>query len=212
MRDFAAAWTEPEILQRVVARLPWGHNTRLLDAVPDPERRLWYARVAVENGWSRSVLALQIETRLHERQGAAVTKFDRTLPAPQSDLARQMVKDPYVLDFLTIAPKAHERHLEAGLVEHLKNFLVELGMGFAFIGSQYPIEVGGQDYYLDLLFFHLKLRRYVVIDLKMDEFVPEYAGKMQFYLAAMDDLKRETYMEPSIGLILCKSRNRVVVE
>ncbi|MGQ9366145.1 PDDEXK nuclease domain-containing protein [Azospirillum sp. ST 5-10] len=212
MRDFAAAWTDPGILQQVVARLPWGHNVRLLEAVRQPDRRLWYARAALENGWSRSVLALQIETGLHARQGAAVTNFSQTLPAGESDLARQLVKDPYVFDFLTLTPRAHERQLEAALVEHLKTFLIELGIGFAFVGSQYPLEVGGQDYCLDLLFFHLKLRRYVVIDLKMDEFAPEYAGKMQFYLTALDDLKREPYMEPSIGLILCKSRNRVVVE
>jgi predicted nuclease of restriction endonuclease-like (RecB) superfamily len=189
-----------------------GGQIALLEKVDDPEARRWYARSAIQYGWSRNVLVHQIESCLHLRQGRAATNFRRTLPAAQSDLAEQIFKDPYQFDFLGLGETARELELERGLLEHLRKFLIELGMGFAFVGSQHPLKVGGQEFYLDLLFYHLDLRRFVVIDLKMGDFIPENAGKMSFYLAAVDDLLRRDYMAPSIGLILCKERNGLVVE
>lgn len=212
MRQMAQAYPDEPFVQQVVAQIPWGHNVRILDAVADPSAREWYMRHTVEHGWSRAVLIHQIESRLHERQGKALTNFERTLPAPQSDLARQILKDPYAFDFLTLEPDAHERHLERGLLDHIRQFLLELGVGFAFVGSQYPLEVDGQDFFLDLLFYHLKLRCFVVIDLKVQEFRPEDAGKMSFYLSAVDDLLRHPSDAPTIGIILCKTRSRVIVE
>jgi predicted nuclease of restriction endonuclease-like (RecB) superfamily len=161
MRAFAEAWP---IVQQPVAQLPWGHNVRLLDFVKNPEERLWYAKQTLANGWSRNVLVMQIESGLYRRQGKALTNFQATLPAPQSDLAQQLIKDPYNFDFLTLATEAHERDLEQGLLAHLRQFLIELGVGFAFVGSQVPLEVGGEDFKIDLLFYHLKLRCFVVID------------------------------------------------
>ena len=178
----------------------------------DAEIRQWYWQAAVEHGWSRAILEHQIETRLFERQGQAVTNFKRTLPPPQSDLAQQILKDPYNFDFLTLGPEAHEKHLEAGLLEHLRAFLLELGAGFAFVGSQYEISVSGQSYYLDLLFYHLRLRCFVVVDLKMRVFIPEFAGKMNFYLAAVDEQLRHADDAPSIGLLLCKTKDSLTVE
>lgn len=212
MRALAEAWPEPEFVQQAVAQLPWGHNVRLLDALSDTKTRRWYVLAAIEHGWSRNVLVHQIESKLHERQGSALTNFSRTLPEPQSDLAQQLLKDPYQFDFLTLNAKARERDLELGLLRHLRDFLLELGVGFSFVGSQYHLEVGGQDYYLDLLFYHLKLRCYVVIDLKIGDFVPEYAGKMNFYLSAVDSMLRHNHDAPSIGLILCKNKNGLIVE
>jgi predicted nuclease of restriction endonuclease-like (RecB) superfamily len=212
MRAFAEAWPEASIVQQVVGQIPWGHNIRILDLVKEPEERLWYVRQTIENGWSRTILEMQIESGLYRRQGAAITNFHATLPAPQSDLAQQILKDPYNFDFLTLATEARERDLERGLLEHLRQFLIELGTGFAFVGSQVPLEVGGEDFKLDLLFYHLKLRCYCVIDLKMTQFKPEYAGKMNFYLAAVDDLLRHPDDKPSIGLILCKTKNKIIAE
>lgn len=212
MRAFSEAWPDEAIVQQVVGRLPWGHNVRLMDLVKTTEERLWYAQAAVEHGWSRNVLVLQIEGGLYRRHGKAITNFDRTLPAPQSDLAQQLLKDPYNFDFLTLSQKAQERDLEAGLLEHMRKFLLELGVGFAFVGSQYPLEVGGEDFRIDLLFYHLKLRCFVVIDLKMTPFKPEYAGKMNFYLSAVDEMLKHPSDEPTIGLILCKGKNQIVVE
>lgn len=212
MRAFAEAWADIQFVQQVVAQLPWGHNVRLLDAISNQSEREWYAKAVIEHGWSRNVLAHQIETRAHARQGAAATNFQQTLPAPQSELAQQLIKDPYVLDFLTLAADAKERDLENGLIAHLQSFLLELGKGFAFIGRQFHLEVGGQDYYLDLLFYNTKLHCHVVIELKIDDFKPEYAGKMQFYLAAVDEQLKSGRDEPSIGLILCKTKNGIIVE
>ena len=212
IRAFAASCPDADFLQQVAAKLPWGHIMRLLDAVQEPLEREWYARAAVEHGWSRSILAHQIDGNLFARQGQASTNFDRTLPAPQSDLAQQVLKDPYNFDFLSLGEEAHERDLERGLTDHIRTFLLELGVGFAFVGSQVHLEVGGQDYYLDLLFYHLKLRCYVVLDLKTTEFRPEDAGKMNFYLSVADDLLRHSDDQPSVGLILCKEQNRVVAE
>jgi predicted nuclease of restriction endonuclease-like (RecB) superfamily len=180
--------------------------------VKDRDERLWYIRAAIEQGWSRNGLVMQIESGLYRRQGKAITNFSATLPAPQSDLAQQLIKDPYNFDFLTLTSAAQERDLERGLLVHLRQFLVELGTGFAFVGSQVPLEVGGEEFKLDLLFYHLKLRCFCVIDLKMTPFKPEYAGKMNFYLAAVDDLLRHPQDQPSIGLILCKTKNRIIAE
>jgi len=212
MRAFAEAYPKEQFVQQVVAQIPWGHNVRILDYVKDPIQREWYIRQTVEYGWSRNILVHQIETRLYERQGKAMTNFARTLPPPQSDLAQQLLKDPYQFDFLTSADAAHEKNLERGLLAHIRQFLLELGVGFAFVGSQYHLDVGDQDFYLDLLFYHLKLRCYVVIDLKASDFKPEYAGKMNFYLSAVDDLLRHPSDAPSIGLILCRNNNGVIVE
>ena len=212
MRAFAEAWPDRDFVQQVVALLPWGHNLRLLDAVKTPEERAWYARQAIEHGWSRNALALQIESGLFVRQGSALTNFARTLPDELSELAQQMIKDPYSFDFLSLGPEMRERDLERGLIEHLRSLILELGKGFAFVGSQYHLEVGGQDYYLDLLFYHLRLRCFVVIELKIEDFKPEFAGKMNFYLAAVDDQLRHPNDQPTIGIILCKGRNEVIVE
>lgn len=212
MKAFAEAWPDEPILQQVVAKLPWGHNVRLLDLVKNPDERLWYVEQAIQNGWSRNILVMQVESGLFRRQGKAITNFQATLPAPQSDLAQQLTKDPYNFDFLTLTSEAQERDLERGLLEHLRQFLMELGVGFALVGSQVPLDVGGEDFRIDLLLYHLKLRCYVVIDLKMTPFKPEYAGKMNFYLSAVDDLLRHPDDKPSIGLILCKTKNRIIAE
>jgi predicted nuclease of restriction endonuclease-like (RecB) superfamily len=212
MRAFADAWPDIEFVQQVVALLPWGHNVRLLDAVKAPEQRAWYARQAIEHGWSRNVLAHQIDSNLFARQGRALTNFSRTLPAEQSELAQQILKDPYTFDFLALGPEMLERDLERGLIEHFRSLILELGKGFAFVGSQYHLEIGGQDYYLDLLFYHLRLRCFVVIELKIEDFKPEFAGKMNFYLSAVDDQMRHPDDQLTIGIILCKGRNEVIVE
>ncbi len=199
-------------LPQAVADIPWGHNIALIEKVKDREKRLWYARQTAQHGWSRAVLVHQIESNLYERQGKALTNFDHALLAPQSDLARELVKDPYNLGFLGLTDGISERKLEQSLLEHLREFLLELGKGFAFMGSQYHLEVGDQDYYLDLLFYNTLLRAFVVIDLKVEAFKPEFAGKMNFYLNAIDELLRHSDDQPPIGLILCKERDRVTVE
>jgi predicted nuclease of restriction endonuclease-like (RecB) superfamily len=204
--------TESAAVIELLALLPWGHNIVLLQKLKELNTRLWYARAALEYGWSRSVLLIQIESRLHKRQGRAITNFTATLPAPQSDLAHQTLKDPYIFDFLTMDAAAHERDLELGLLNHVQKFLVELGVGFALVGRQYRLEVSGEEFFLDLLFYHLQLRCFVVVDLKMEAFRPEFAGKMNFYLSAVDDQLRHRDDQPSIGLLLCKERNRLIVE
>ncbi len=212
MRSFAEAWPNGEFVQQVVALLPWGHNVRLLDALKTPQERTWYARQAIEHGWSRNVLVHHIDSNLFARQGSALTNFSQTLPAEQSELAQQILKDPYTFDFLSLGPEMLERDLERGLIEHLRSLILELGKGFAFVGSQYHLEVGGQDYFLDLLFYHLRLRCFVVIELKIEDFKPEFAGKMNFYLSAVDDQLRHPDDKPTIGIILCKGRNEMIVE
>ena len=212
MRAFAEAYPDIEIVQRLLHKLPWGHLIRLLDGVKDPEERLWYAQQTVENGWSRTVLQYQIESDLHKRQGGAITNFDLTLPKPQSDLAKELIKDPYNFSFLTLGKDAQERDLESALVTHIRDFLLELGMGFAFMGSQYPVTVDGKEYRLDLLFYHVRLRCYVVLELKMVEFEPEFSGKLNFYVSAIDDLLRHEHDQPTIGIILCKSKQKTTVE
>jgi predicted nuclease of restriction endonuclease-like (RecB) superfamily len=184
----------------------------LLDKLQLQEDRIWYAKASIQHGWSRNVLVQQIETQLHKRSGAAVTNFERTLPRPQSDLAQQITKDPYTFDFLMLGEDAHERELEQGSLAHLRSFLLELGIGFAFVASQYRLEVGGSDFFIDLLFYHLKLRCFVIVDLKAKAFEPEFAGKMNFYLAAVDDLLRHADDQPSIGLIICRTKNEIVAE
>jgi predicted nuclease of restriction endonuclease-like (RecB) superfamily len=195
-----------------VAEIPWGHNVTLMEKVKDPTQRLWYAAKTLEHGWSRAVLTVQIESDLYGRQGKAVTNFTKTLPNPQSDLAQQSLKDPYLFDFLTLHDDAVERDLELGLVDHIQKFLLELGAGFAFVGRQVPLSVSDDDDYIDLLFYHLKLRCFIVIDLKMRKFTPEDAGKMNYYLSAVDDLMKHPTDAPSVGLILCKTRDRIKAE
>lgn len=212
MRAFAAAWPEPEIVQEALARITWYHNLALLEKLDDSTVRLWYARQTVEHGWSRNILALQIESRLHERQGVAVTNFPKSLPPADSDMASQVFKDPYLFDFLGTADPRREREVEQALVDHIQKFLLELGSGFAFVGRQVPLEVGDQDFALDLLFYHLKLRCYVVIELKAVPFAPAFVGQLNLYLSAVDDLLRHPDDKPTIGLLLCREKNRLVVE
>ena len=210
MRMFAQAY--PEFGQQPVDQLPWGHNMVLITKVKDPTEREWYIRTCIEHGWSRAVLLHQIDSDLYHRRGKALTNFQQTLPAPQSDLALELVKDPYSFDFLGLTDDITERQLEESLLEHLRRFLLELGKGFAFIGSQYHLKIGDQDYYIDLLFYNYLLHAFIVIDLKTEPFKPEFAGKMGFYLAVVDDQLRHPDDQPSIGLILCRERNRVIVE
>ena len=205
MRAVAAGHPDPDFLQQVAA-------LRLLDAVPETAEREWYARQAIAHGRSRAVLTHQIETKLHARQGQADSNFSRTLPAQQSDLARQVLKDPYHFDFLSLGEEAHERNLERGLLDHIRAFLLELGVGFAFLGSQYRLDVAGREYYIDLLFYHARLHCYVVIDLKTVEFEPAFAGTMNFYFSAVNDLLRTPGDQPSIGMILCKGKDTAVAE
>jgi predicted nuclease of restriction endonuclease-like (RecB) superfamily len=212
MRAFAEAYPDEQIVQAVLGQITWYHNIALLDKLKSLEERLWYAQKTVEHGWSRNVLVHQIETGLHRRLGAALTNFERTLPKPQSDLAQQLLKDPYNFDFLSLGEEVQERDLERALVNHIRDFLLELGVGFAFVGSQYHLEVEGDDFYIDLLFYHLRLRCYVVIDLKMKEFQPEYSGKMNFYISAVDDLLRHPDDQPTIGIILCRGKKKTIAE
>ncbi len=212
MRAFAEAYRRDAIVQGPLAQLTWYHHLALLEKLDELQLRTWYAERTVEHGWSRNVLVHQIESRLHLRQGQAPSNFGRTLPAPDSDLAQQVLKDPYVFDFLSLGQAAHERDLERGLLLHLRDFLLELGVGFAFVGSQVHLEVDHEDYYLDLLFYHLKLRRYVVVELKMGRFQPEFAGKMNFYLSVVDDRLRHPDDGPTLGIILCRTSNRLTVE
>ncbi len=195
---------------RLVSQIPWGHIVRLLQQVKDRAEREFYVRQAILHGWSRAVLVHQIESGLHGRQGKALNNFDRVLPAPQSDLAREILKDPYIFDFL--GPEAAEREIEKGLVAQVRKFLLELGSGFALVGTQVHLEVDGQDFYLDLLFYHLRLRCFIVVDLKVGEFQPEHAGKMSFYVSAVDHHFRHPDDQPTVGLILCKTRSRLVAE
>ncbi|WP_217619154.1 YhcG family protein [Achromobacter sp. GbtcB20] len=205
MRAFAEAWPDAEIVQQAAAQLP-------LDRLKAPTERLAYALAAIEHGWSRNVLNIHIETRLLERTGKAVTNFDQRLPVPQSDLAIESLKDPYRFDFLGLGEEAQEREIEKALVQHVTDFLLELGAGFAFVGRQVLLDVGGEEFFIDLLFYHLKLRCYVVIELKAGKFKPEHLGQLGFYLTAVDRQVKHAQDNPSIGLLLCKSKNKVVAE
>jgi predicted nuclease of restriction endonuclease-like (RecB) superfamily len=195
-----------------MASLPWGHNTILIETISDPATRLWYARKAIEHGWSRNMLAHWIDSDLHARQGKAVTNFKTTLPPAQSDLALQILKDPYNFDFLTLHHDAKEKDLETGLLEHITRFLIELGEGFAFVGRQMRFEVDGDDFSIDLLFYHLRLHAYLVVDLKTRKFEPEDAGKMSFYLSTVDDQMRTPVGGPTLGLVLCRTHSKVIAE
>jgi predicted nuclease of restriction endonuclease-like (RecB) superfamily len=212
MRKFAATWPDRAIVQESLARITWYHNIALLEKLSQPEERLWYARMVVETGWSHNILELQIAGRAHERQGKALTNFPATLPPADSDMAVQVFKDPYLFDFLGTADPQREREVEQAMVDHIQRFLLELGTGFAFVGRQVHIEFTSHDYYLDLLFYHLKLRCYVVIELKAVPFDPGFVGKMNVYLSAVDDLLRHSDDKPTIGLLLCRSKDRIVVE
>ena len=225
MRSFYAAWAgnipflpqpagelDGHGIPLALLEIPWYHNVVLVEQVKGPAERLWYAQKALEQGWSRAMLEHQIECRLYERQGKAVTNFSRALPPSRSDMAGQALKDPYVFDFLAMADDKLERDLERGLTENVRKFLLELGVGFAFVGSQYHLEVEGEDFYIDLLFYHLALKCFVVIDLKTGQFRPEDAGKMGFYLAAVDDRLRRPGDNPSIGIVLCRRKKRLIAE
>jgi len=203
--------TKPSVFAAVLG-IPWFHNVVLIEKIKDLATRIWYARQAAEHGWSRDVLTAQIKSSLHERQGAAVTNFENTLPAVHAAIAGGLLKDPFIFDFMTLEEPFHERELETGLLTHIEQFLLELGRGFAFVGRQYELTVSDRDFYLDLIFYHLHLRCFVVVDLKKGEFKPEYAGKMNFYCSAVDSQLRHESDAPTIGLILCQTKDRIIAE
>ena len=209
-RSFYAAIGQQAVAQ--LCQLPWGHNIAIISKSQSTKEALYYAQNALTYGWSRAVLIHQIESGLWQREGKALSNFAKTLPVAQSDLAQQSLKDPYVFDFLTLSKDYNERELEQGLVNHVTQFLLELGSGFAYMGKQVPITVGDRDFYLDLLFYHTRLHCHVVIELKITDFEPEHAGKLNFYIKAVDEQLRRSGDEPTIGLLLCKSKDRVVVE
>ena len=218
-----AAAQAPAIVQQVAAQLvkpenpllfqiPWGHNLLLLDKLPSPADALFYVQKTIEHNWSRAVLTHQIESGLHLREGQAINNFAATLPMPESDLAKQLLRDTYNFDFLTLTERHSERELEAGLTDHLAKFLMELGAGFAFVGRQYHIVVDEEDYYIDLLFYHLRLHCYVVVELKVEKFKPEHAGKLTFYVSAVDSQVRTPVDGPTLGILICKSKSDITVE
>ena len=212
MRAFAEAYPEEAFVHQFGAQIPWRHNCIVLEKIKNPEERRWYIQQTIEHGWSRNVLVLQIEAEVYQQRDDAVNNFAQTLPSPQSDLAQQLIKDPYNFDFLSLGKELKERELEAALVTHIRDFLLELGVGFAFMGSQYPLTVDGRDYAIDMLFYHTQLRCYIVIELHMGEFEPAFAGTMNFYVAAIDDRLKGKYDQPTIGLILCKSKTKTTAE
>ncbi len=212
MQTFASAYPDYEFTQQVVAQLPWGHNIFLLDKVSDQEQRHWYIQKTIENGWSRNVMVMQIESNLYQRQGKSITNFKHTLPAETSDLAQQILKSDYNFEFLNLSSEQNERNLERSLVNHIRDFLLELGTGFSFMGTQYKLIVNEDEFFIDMLFYHVQLRCYVVIELKTGKFLPEYAGKLGFYITAIDKQVKREDDNPTIGLILCQSANHVVVE
>lgn len=217
MRAFAEAWPtlgndEEEFVQQPVGQIPWGHNIALVTKIKNTEQRHWYAEKIIEHGWPRAVLLHQIESGLVNREGKALSNFAQSLPSPQSELAQATLKDPYIFDFLSVGAQARERDIETSLTDHITQFLLELGSGFAFIGRQVPVNVGGDDFFLDLLFYHLKLRCYIVIELKATEFKPEHVGQLNFYLSTVDSQIKNEQDNTSIGLLLCKTRNKLVAE
>jgi predicted nuclease of restriction endonuclease-like (RecB) superfamily len=214
MRSFAENYRDLEFVQVVLAQITWYHNITLLDKVKDSTERNFYIQESIKNGWSRNVMVHQIESNLYKRQIQAekVHNFQETLSKPQSDLAHEILKDPYNFDFLSLGEEIKEKDLESALIKHITKFLLELGAGFAFVGKQYHVEVAGQDFYIDLLFYHIKLRAYVVIELKAGDFKPEYAGKLNFYLSAVDKILKSDDDKPSIGIILCKSKSKIIAE
>jgi predicted nuclease of restriction endonuclease-like (RecB) superfamily len=211
MQKFAVAYPDP-ISATAVALIPWGHNITILEKIKKHDLRIWYAKKTMENGWSRSVLTMWIESELHKRQGKSITNFKTTLINPLSDLAEQTLKDPYNFDFLTMNQEAKEREIEQGLTEHIQKFLIELGQGFAFIGRQYHLVVGSKDLYIDMLFYHLKLRCFIVVELKAQEFDARDLGQINLYLSAVDSLLSHPGDQPTIGLLLCKSKDNYIAE
>jgi len=212
MRAFAEAYASMEFVHQLGAQIPWKHNCAILDKLKDLEQRIWYIQKTIENGWSRNVLIHQIDTDLYSRQGFAITNFQQALPAPQSDLAQSLLKSEYNLEFLALRERALERDLERALLEHMQKFLLELGVGFAFVGSQYRLDVEGDEFFVDLLFYHLALSCFVVIELKTTDFKPEYSGQINFYVNVVDDKLRRPTDNPTIGIILCRSKKKAVVE
>ena len=214
MAKFAATYEDEEFVQQAVAQIPWGHTIILLDKISDSTIRNWYIEKTIENGWSRNVLVHQIESGLYQRQVIAdkISNFENRLPTPQSELATQTMKDPYIFDFIPFKEDMVERDIEQALVKNVTKLLLELGTGFAFLGNQYHLNVGGDDFYIDLLFYNLNLRCYVVIELKTGEFKPDYAGQLNFYLSAVDGILKSEHDNPTIGLLLCKSKNNLVAE
>ncbi|MBI2147486.1 DUF1016 domain-containing protein [Candidatus Woesearchaeota archaeon] len=204
--------TMDEKVQQLVRQLPWGHNMVIVNKIKDPQEAIFYINETIRNNWSRNVLIHQIESGLYQRKSKVLHNFEATLPSPQSDLARQTLKDPYIFDFLSLCEEAQEREIEKELTKHITKFLLELGAGFSFVGSQYPLEISSKDYYIDLLFYHLRLRCFVIIELKTGEFKPEYAGKLNFYLSAVDKTLKQEGDKPSIGIVLCKSKDKVIAE
>jgi len=213
MRQFASTYTDTAIVQELLAQLSWYHNITLMQKIKDYNTRIWYIYKCIENAWSQSILVHQIESELHTRStNKKITNFTKTLVSPHSELAQETLKDPYIFDFLLLSEKAKERDIEEQLVKHITKFLLELGSGFAFVGNQYKIETQNKEYFIDLLFYHLKLKCYFVIELKNVEFKPEFAGKLNFYLSAVDDLVKSKTDNPTIGLILCKSKDKIEAE
>lgn len=212
MRRFAFAYPGFTIAQVPLAQLSWYHNITLLSKCSEEKERLWYANQALRYGWSRNIMVHHIESKLYERKGKALTNFQSTLPEPQSDLAIATMKDPYILDFLSLNEKVREKELEDSLVEHMSEFLLELGVGFAYVGRQVKLSIGEEDFYLDLLMYHTKLHAYVAIELKTGKFKAEYVGKMNVYLSGLDDSHKMQEDSPSIGIIICKTRDKVVAE
>jgi len=215
MRRFASLYSKLEFAKQPVSQLPWGHIVRLMQMVSDEKTREWYAAQTIKNGWSRTILEMQVESDLYERQGKSskkISNFDKHLPPAQSDLANEVLKDPYNFDFLTIQGKAHERAVENGLIAHIRDFLLELGQGFSFVGSQVPLTFDDQEFFVDLLFYHLNLRCFVVVELKATKFKPDHTGQLGFYLAAVDDQLRKEGDNQSIGILLCKSKNKIIAE
>ena len=212
MRKFAESWPDFEIVQRVVAQIPWRTNISLMDKLKSEESRIWYAYKVIENGWSKTILDLQIESRLMERSGRSVNNFPAALPPEDSDLVNQVFKDPYLFDFLGTDMPRREIEIERQLTEHIQSFLLELGQGFAFVGRQVHLEVGGDDFYLDLLFYHLKLRCFVVVELKACDFEPGFISQLNMYQNVVDDILRHPDDKPTIGLLLVKGKNETVVE
>lgn len=212
MLRFANEYPDQSILQQAVAKLPWGHNILLIEKLKDKETRLWYTQQCIENQWSREALSNQIKSKLHERKGKAISNFSNTLSNSFSALAQETLKDPYIFDFLTLDTEYKEKDIENQLIQHVSKFLLELGKGFAFVGQQYHLKLTENDYYLDLLFYHTRLKCYVVIELKNTKFKPEYTGKLNFYLSAVDSLVKMPDDNPTIGLLLCKEKNSIEAE
>lgn len=212
MKLFYEEYRDDENLQQLVANLPWGHNLLLMEKFKDKKIRKLYAQATIENGWSRNVLSFQIDGQYHLRVGNSANNFKNTLPNPNSDLVNNVIKDPYIFDFITLKDGYKERELETAMINKIRDVLLELGNGFSFVGNQYKLTVGNDDYYIDLLFYHLKLRCYIVVELKANSFKPEYAGKMNFYLNAVNDMLKSEFDNPSIGLILCQEKDKLTAQ